>query len=151
MRPYTWRALSRRIVALPRAAAAPRQPLPAPPGPPDGGGSGSSAAAPPAEGGRNGAGDGNAGAAVEEEAAGVEDDWRLVEVFVSSALNPSGVLETELRAAAAHQRTAFGSLLFTRSRQLSCLLPPSPLPSVARSPFLPSSIEHEWRGDWKLE
>ena len=95
------------------------------PPPPTAAGATDTAAPPKLEGGEQSVTNGAAGAGAAGSAAGVagageagdleEEDGRAVEVFVGAALNPSGVLHRELHAAAAHRRTAFGSLFFTRS------------------------------------
>ena len=126
-----------RAYTLPRIAAAFRgAAAPLPRSGAFGGDGGSASAAPPAEGGGIGR-DLEGAAAV--AAADTEEDRRLEEVFVGSALNPSGVLHAELHAAAAHLRTSFGSILFTRLGPI----PPPPFPSPPEMSPFPRLCRHE--------
>ncbi len=113
VRAHTLQARMRRVLAF-LPGAAPPSPRDAPDGDEHGG---SVAAAPPADSscGEHGGGSGHGQGGGVVAAAGSEEDRRVLEVFVGSALNPSGVLHREMNTEAAHMLTAFGSLLFTRS------------------------------------
>ena len=97
---------------------------------------GDASTAPPAEGSHasaTAAADETPGSLGEEEreaGSGGEEDRRLLEVFLGSALNPSGVLEAELYAVAAQWRPQAHGLRLAPLHQV----PPAALPAVAHSP-----------------